>query len=124
MNRLHTFYREVIRCPGSTDVIQVFADLLEEAGHVDLAAAYRWAAEHDKWPCVLHQVRYKGEPNSRRDRPVYDWDKEGREFPFIPPTARLPKELYLAIHGIPNRKYGGVNRAFILLAGALKKVKR
>lgn len=50
MTRLTQTYRAVLASKHDRDTMLVFSDLLEEAGALQLARAYRWAAENGKRP--------------------------------------------------------------------------
>jgi hypothetical protein len=97
-------------------IMLVFADALEDdLEEIELAAAYRWAAHNGKWP--FRRRRSKLLPDHLT---VYDWDRIGRANKS-PETARIPRPLFDCICSMPDdtKRYGGINRAFVLLARAL-----
>jgi hypothetical protein len=108
-------YENLLTRPGDAPTMLVLSDALEDEGEMALAAAYRWAALHGKWPFLRHELRLQG--------PVYDWDRVGRELPPsdvpVPESAQLSLDIYKAIKQLPHREYGDVNRAFVLLARVL-----
>jgi hypothetical protein len=95
----------------------VYADALEDSGDDSLARAYRWAAKHGKWPFERRKLQREGQGMA------YDWDGEHRESVVssgrVPAHALLPRHLYDGIRSLPDKTYGGVREAFVLLARVL-----
>lgn len=102
----------------------VFADLLEEAGATELAAAYRWAHKRGKWPCHIGDGPMFRRTGGKIKREIYDWDSVKKKSAPVPNHSRLPHKLYVAICKLPNeqKRYGSINRAFVLLARGLKSI--
>jgi hypothetical protein len=121
-------FRELLRNPRDVGTMSVLADALADAGHERVAHAYRWAATNKRWPFLRTGRGPDGLSNhSRRDlreRQVYDWniliiDDSLRRF-NVPEEAQLDRELIQAIRKLKDRRYGGIHRAFVLLAHALE----
>jgi hypothetical protein len=119
---VRAIFRRLVASLGDRPTMCVLADALEDAGAPRLARAYRWAAEHGKWPfrrtCRKRSVGYVG-----FDRKVYDWDRDYPAGPAVtvPSSACLPRPIYRAVvDGPKGRRYGGIHRAFVLLANALE----
>lgn len=106
----------------------VLADALEDMGADDLADAYRWASHNRKWPDKRTQSPKYGAVYSTPTIKVYDWNSERTEESLYlvntPKTSRLPKFLHRLICQSDDKKYGGIHRAFVLLAKALIEYKR
>lgn len=123
-------YRALLANHGDADTMRVFADALDDDGRPQLAHAYRWAARNGKWPLRRLGRGPRGwlsgfNPGDTRVRRVYDWNREWEEeSPRVPRTAMLSGELIQAIMDNGERRYGGVNRAFIILARALEAVSK
>lgn len=128
MNLLQKLYASMLKQPCAATML-VFADALEERDHDAVAFAYRWAAHRGKWPMKRNaswRVQMYGTHRTLRSEPkfwqCYDWDVYGRQyFINVPESAMLTYTLWNAIKSekhAPN-KYGGVHRAFKLLAEAL-----
>lgn len=111
------------------NALSIFADALEEQGKEALARAYRYARSKDLWPFTrTHYTNLSLTPFRSKGRLIYDWDVEGRKLEplngFAPSYAWLPVRLYNLIKRLPDRRYGGVSRAFVLLARGLQAWKR
>jgi uncharacterized protein (TIGR02996 family) len=124
-------YRALLANPGDRGTMLVFADALDEVGSPGLAGAYRWAAGRGRWPFRRSARGPDGfSAHSRTDLrlwQVWDWNAtlEAREDPAgrvspVPESAQLPPTLIRAIVGDRGRRYGGVNRAFLILARAIR----
>lgn len=112
-------YNKLIDVPEPDFVVmKVLADALEEEGDSLLAATYRWAAEHGKYPWLRQQ---RGSIDAGN---VYDWDRDNRgamsKNMTLPRHCLLPANLYLIIKNMKNKRYGDINDAFFLLARALE----
>lgn len=127
MLKMRAVFRYLINHPGDADAMLAYSDSLEEAGYGALAQAYRWAAVRGKWPFVRlgSGVRgfltvFSGDDTVRH---VYDWNREitNGPDPGIPDHAQLPDVICAAIRSDKGRRYGGLHRAFVLLANALIK---
>ncbi len=111
-------YADLLDHAGDVAQMLVLSDALEEEGHLELAQAYRWAAERGMWPFQRREYPWVN------DAPlVWDWDVVDRQWPERPPgvpdCAKLPRKLYQAIKRLPNRRYGTVHDAFVLLGRGL-----
>lgn len=106
-------YRALLRLPGNKHLMLLLADSLEDCGQVSLATAYRWAAERGHWP-----LRRK---DFRKAKSVYDWESKHRALD-VPAESKLDRELWTSIRLLPDKKYGGPNSAFVLLARGLTHV--
>lgn len=137
---LRKLYRELVKT-GERDreILLVFADALDEVGAGDLAFAYRWAYEHDTWPFLREE--YGNRPIKRGL--IYDWDSKAKKnartsaalgagknsrkpgtrgWCKIPEMGRLPHHIYKTVCRLDDKTYGSLNRAFVLLARALKVI--
>ncbi len=113
---LRAVYRNLLTHPGDPAIMQVFADVLTDCGMDDLAYAYRWAAERGRWPFV--RTERDSNPPWNDTRKVYDWSRQ--HWGSVPEACRLPVPLYRIIKfKLKEKRYGGVNRAFVLLARGL-----
>jgi hypothetical protein len=128
-HNLRSVFRSLVKSPQDWALMMILADALEDVGAEDLAAAYRWAASRKKWPfqCTGHRFPGTGEYG----RKVYDWDSDSltRSNNNVLEHARLPHEMYKVManpHGLPgqSKKYGGIHRAFVLLARTMKVVQK
>lgn len=107
---VEAIYQRLLENPGDTETMLVLSDAIKEQGNEKLGESYRWAAVRKKWP-FTRTLFNTGET-------IYDWDAEGRDVP-VPDSARLPRAMYDAIKRMPDKKYGGVNDAFVLLSKVL-----
>lgn len=133
-------FTEVVKTEGDVRVMGVLADALfdladsfDEVGEygrdkdvLALGSAYRFAAKHNLWPFKKPCDNVSYYRPTRKNyvsgaRFIYDWDVVGRAtLPgAVSDRARLPKPLYHAMVDLPDKRYGGVNKAFILLARSL-----
>ncbi len=144
---MRTYRRAILPNPANREDMLMFADMLEEHGHIDVAHAYRWAANFQvggeyapRWPFVRTD---QGNPKYARftrghhqwvsgtcNRVVCDWECEDiatRKPRGVPVQAKLPVALFTHMrrpYRLPRSShYGGVHRAFKLLAWALKELK-
>ncbi len=130
MNMVMRVYRNVLlKNPGNREDMLMFADMLEDRGAIDLAHAYRWAANfkvgeeyRPRWPFTRHRWYIGKNVCKAKHYTIHDWGTEGRA--VEPEASRLPSLLYKRMLA-PFRRakatdYGGVNRAFVLLAKTLK----
>jgi len=124
-------FRTLLASPGSKTVMLVLADALEDDGKVELAEAYRWAAMRHKWPHRLTGQGPKGlyvSKSLKADQTwhLYDWTRwvprKKRGSRHWEERSMLPKPLLGAIFRQNGRRYGGVHRAFMILARALQAV--
>ncbi len=100
MNMVMRVYRNVLlKNPGNREDMLMFADMLEDLGAIDLAHAYRWAAnfkvgdEHrPRWPFTRHRRWSEITTNSELDTIIYDWDNIERE--NVIESARLPEIVF------------------------------
>lgn len=119
-------FRRLLKAPGDRELMLKLAVTL---GDSPLGNAYCWAAERGLWPFMRSMRKYnccyQGVRCDRRVPPeykVYDWDRVGRPLDLkitLPESCKLPVEVYRAIVKLPNKRYGGVNRAFVLLSRVL-----
>jgi hypothetical protein len=119
---LRVSFRNLLERPGNQMAMHIMADALDDVGACDVATAYRWAAENGMWPTIMHQRLHRGRPlGTGAYRKIYDWYVSGNGG-STPVTCQLPPKIYHAICAIPmeEKKYGGVHRAFVLLAMGLK----
>lgn len=127
---IRNLYRELLRNPANRNTMKVLADALEDAGHPEVACAYRWAADRGRWPFKRYGKGTDGLTHfSRTDlrpRQVYDWNVvltvDNPLTRKVPEAAWLEKHLVRVIKNLSGRRYGGVHRAFILLARALEGI--
>ena len=96
----------------------VYADWLDEHGEPVLAAAYRWAGERGLHPFQRHARKSPEGWGWDEGELVWDWDREGKMVD-VPDTCRLPISVWRAIMRLPDRVYGTVDDAFMLLGRAL-----
>lgn len=136
---VRSLFVEVVKSQGNVAAMNVLADALfdladafDEVGEygrdkevLALGSAYRFAAKHKLWP-FKKPCSHLGFKPLRKNyvngaRFVYDWDVVGRvTIPeVVPEHARLPKPVYYSMLDLPDKKYGGINKAFILLARSL-----
>lgn len=109
------------------DAMLILADLIEEQEQdAQTAIAYRWAAEQGLWP--FERASLHGGKDDPAVPKVFDWDGEHRKSingtgkyggTIVPDHARLPMELYDAMRHLPDRAYGEVHQAFVLLGRVL-----
>lgn len=136
---VRSLFVEVVKSQGNVAAMNVLADALfdladafDEVGEygrdkevLALGSAYRFAARHKLWPfkkaCGDMLFRPSRKNNISGARFVYDWDVKGRTTipEAVPEHAKLPKPVYYAVLDLPDKKYGGINKAFILLARSL-----
>lgn len=116
-------FRALLAKPRDWGAMLALADALEESGQDSLARAYRWASRRRRWPfaCACRPSEL-----GKRMLKVMDWERNRRERSAAPWHAKLPKYLFLAIVRVPRgeRRYGGVHRAFVLLAQGLDQLDR
>jgi hypothetical protein len=102
-------YLALLDAPGDWATMNILADALEDEGELALARAFRWAAEHDRWPTKDGLDWYGW------------WSKSSWDYDSVPLAARLPDELYDVLRretsGHPS---GGVREAFVRLSKALE----
>lgn len=124
-------FRAVLARPRDWGAMLALADALEESGQDSLARAYRWASRRRRWPFAREMrpsefgvgfVTGWGKWMPR----VMDWDRNRKVRTDVPWHAKLPKYLFRAIVLVPRgeRRYGGVHRAFVLLAQGLDQLNR
>jgi hypothetical protein len=121
--RMRAVFRHLKRHPADRASMYAYSDALEECGHGVLAAAYRWAADNGKWPFRRYGRGVRGTMYGDDDtrRLVYDWNKSitNGPDPNLPESCQLSLNLVLAVWDDKDRCYGGVHRAFVILANAL-----
>lgn len=131
MSDLQRVYRELIRSEGAKLEMFAFADLLEEAGD-SAHAAYRWAAERDRWPFRL--LVYHDELHSCLEEALYfwDWESEGRANTLpavaqLDPRCLLSDKLYMYMrnkNAQEKRLYSTAKREFLSLHRTFKSLER
>lgn len=117
-------FRRLLKNHKDWPTMLVLADALEDLGTPNskkLAVAYRWAARNEKWP-MTRDLRIKNQEHAGVD--IWDWNRErtGRS-PINtswPEHTKLPALIHHTIREADNKKYGGIHRAFMLLANALE----
>lgn len=113
-------FSELLDKPQDKTLMRILADALEDMNDLELATAYRWAADNFKWPAI-----FEGRNNIGK---VYDWDVEGRSssMSYRPDAEhyKLPKELYDTIRRLPDKEYGEIVQAFRLLGRGLAELDR
>jgi hypothetical protein len=134
---IRVVFKSLLASGGDSSTMLALADLLEEVDENDLAFAYRYAAKFGHWPFRRRilttltpgkAVKHLDAENWGQfgHREVWDWEAD-REFhkrtrSSVDPRSWLHRALYHAIRGIPleAKKYGGIHRAFVLLAQGLR----
>jgi hypothetical protein len=134
---IRAVFKSLLASGGDSSIMPALADLLEEAGENDLALAYRYAAKFGYWPfrrriltptTLGKAARVLDAENWGQfgHREVWDWEADRevhkRTRSSVDPRSWLHEALYHAIRGIPlaAKKYGGIHRAFVLLAQGLQ----
>lgn len=136
---VRSLFAEVVKSEGDVTAMNVLADVLfdladafndvgeygRDKGVMALGSAYRFAAKNNLWPFKksCEGIAYKPIRKNYVSgaRFIYDWDIVGRTIipEVVPERARLPKPVYHSMVDLLDKKYGGINKAFILLARSL-----
>lgn len=127
---IRSLYRNLLGDPANPVTMKLLADALDDAGYPEVSHAYRWAADRGRWPFRRLGKGPDGFVHFNqidlRPRLVYDWNvilpDDNPLAGKVPEGAWLEKPLVLAIREWKERRYGGVHRAFIILAHALRSV--
>lgn len=123
-------YAALLEHPGDPVCMRVLSDALEEVGEMSLAEAYRWAADRTVRDPGTDRGHWPFQHRGGKDKGCWDWYRDddtrydGPRDVEVNPACLLPWDVWKTICRLPDRRYGTVHDAFVLLARALAEIER